>query len=67
MHPIYDSKGKVTKTVEQMRREFDRAMLPPTSIVDGGVPSWWGGDDAAASSSIAAARALGLKVPGLGT
>lgn len=63
LHADYDAKGKVTKSAEQKRKEFDRMLAPRTSIADGGVPSWWTDDDDATASAFMAARQAGFKIP----
>jgi hypothetical protein len=65
MHTQYDSKGKVKKSAEEMRREFDRHL--ESQIRVDGRPDWWTDDDDATASTFAAARAMGLKVPATGT
>jgi len=44
------------------RREFDRK-LEGRSLDPDAPPSWWTSDEEAAASGLAAARAMGMKIP----
>lgn len=64
LHDDYDAKGKVTKSAEQKRKEFDDMLEPRPRMPDGSyAPSWWKGADDAARGSLAMASAMGFRLP----